>query len=179
VTTEEQRDGFRGQLTKAEDWLYMDPEAEAAKASTFKARLADLKKVGDPIKLRVYESSRRPERIAGAKLLVDLVEKSVNSWPEAKPWLNTTHIKQLADMVCSDASCVLLYCTAKCWFIAIVGTLAHEDCAHRELHQPLTGQIQTRPRMCAPSCLLERMYLYMCIYIHTYIHAYIRTYLRT
>jgi hypothetical protein len=108
VTTEEQRDAFRAKLNKAEDWLYTDPEAETAKAATFQAKLAELIKVGDPIKVRVYESSRRQERIAGAKLLVDLVEKSANSWPEAKPWLNATHIQQLADMVCSDPSWMLI-----------------------------------------------------------------------
>lgn len=46
VTTEEQREGFRTQLTDAEDWLYMDPEAEKGTAETFKAKLQSLTATG-------------------------------------------------------------------------------------------------------------------------------------
>jgi hypothetical protein len=44
VTTEAQRSAFSAQLADMEDWLYGDGDEEGATA--FKAKLADLKKVG-------------------------------------------------------------------------------------------------------------------------------------
>jgi hypoxia up-regulated 1 len=99
VSTEEQRDTFRAQLTSGEDWLYMDPEAEAGTAATFKAKLKELMATGDPIKMRAYESSRRAERVEGAKLLVDLVRQAEATWPKSKPWLNATHVQKLVSLV--------------------------------------------------------------------------------
>ena len=99
VTTEEERDAFRAQLTDAEDWLYFDPEAERGTADTFAAKLAVLAAVGDPIKTRVYEASRRPERLQGAKLLIGLVQKAQAEWPTQRPWLNATHVEKLGSLV--------------------------------------------------------------------------------
>lgn len=99
VTTEEQRDGFRTQLNEAEDWLYMDPEAEKGTAETFQAKLAALRGVGDPVQGRMREAAERDDRVGDAKLLVDLVKKAVNSWPDAKPWMNATFIEALAQKV--------------------------------------------------------------------------------
>ena len=77
----------------------MDPEAETGTPDTFAAKLRALVAVGDPIKTRVYEASRRPERIKGAKLLIDLVRKAEKDWPKAKPWLNATHVAHLGSLV--------------------------------------------------------------------------------
>ena len=99
VTTDEQRDAFRGQLTDAEDWLYMDPEAEKGTADTFKDKLSALRAVGEPVAARVREAAERGDRVDDAKLLVDLVKKAVNSWPAAKPWMNTTFIETLSEKV--------------------------------------------------------------------------------
>ena len=50
MTTEEQRTKFTEQLTEMEDWLYMEGEAEGA--VEFRARLKQVKDVGDPMKKR-------------------------------------------------------------------------------------------------------------------------------
>jgi hypoxia up-regulated 1 len=83
-----------------EDWLYTD-EAETAGVDILRTKLQTLTAVGDPVKMRVYELQRRPERIAGARALVGMVEKVANSWPDARPWLNATHIEELRQKACA------------------------------------------------------------------------------
>lgn len=59
VSAEEDRAKFIEHLNEAEDWLYGDGEAEGAEA--FKAKLAELKQVGDPIARRAAELELRPQ----------------------------------------------------------------------------------------------------------------------
>jgi hypothetical protein len=99
VTTEEQRSNFIEALDAMEDWLYED-EADEATADTFIKKMDELQLIGDPIKDRVYELQRRPDRVQAAKELTDLVAKAANSWPESKPWLNSTLIDGLRFAVC-------------------------------------------------------------------------------
>ena len=99
VTTEEQRDAFRAQLNDAEDWLYMDAEAEKGNADTFRSKLRTLTDLGDPIKVRAYEAARRSDRVGGAKNLIAAVKKAAKDWSKERPWLNTTHVQKLADLV--------------------------------------------------------------------------------
>ena len=118
MTTEDERSTFRTQLTDAEDWLYMDPEAETGTADTFKSKLKTLTAVGDPIKARAYEAARRPDRVSGAKLLIDLVKKAKKDWPAARPWLNTTHVDKLTDLVrASPSQLYAVVCTAMSLFV--------------------------------------------------------------
>ena len=91
----------------------MDPEAENGTADTFKGKLKTLTAVGDPIKARAHEAARRPDRVSGAKLLIDLVKKAKKDWPAARPWLNATHVDKLTTLVraARTQSCTVV-CTA-------------------------------------------------------------------
>lgn len=99
VTTEEMRDSFKEMLTDAEDWLYMDPEADKAEAEIFKAKLDVLQAVGDPMHIRMYEMQRRPDRMKKALELTDVVAMATNSWLETRPWLNSTRVETLRGQV--------------------------------------------------------------------------------
>lgn len=99
VTTEEMRDSFKEKLTDAEDWLYMDPEADKAEAEVFNAKLDMLQAVGDPMQIRLYEMQRRPDRMRKALELTDVVAMATNSWPEMRPWLNSTRVEMLREKV--------------------------------------------------------------------------------
>ncbi len=59
VATEQQRQEFSEQLMDAEDWLYSEGEHEGGPG--FRARLAALKAVGDPVMARAQEHELRPE----------------------------------------------------------------------------------------------------------------------
>jgi len=65
VSTEEQRDEFRVQLTEAEDWLYDDESEDTP--SKFQTKLDSLLAVGKPIFDRASEYSARPKAIKAAK----------------------------------------------------------------------------------------------------------------
>ena len=98
VTTDFQRQEFKDALDAMEDWLYED-EASTATVETLYDKMLELQKMGDPIKGRVSELERRPERLQAAKQLTDMVAMAVNSWPETKPWLNVTHVADLKQRV--------------------------------------------------------------------------------
>lgn len=108
VTTEEMRDSFKEMLTDAEDWLYMDPEADKAEAEIFKAKLDVLRAVGDPMHIRMYEMQRRPDRMKKALELTDVVAMATNSWLETRPWLNSTRVETLRETV-RLAGCILYF----------------------------------------------------------------------
>lgn len=97
MTTEEQRTTFSSELSGIEDWLYLDGEHEPAKE--FKKQLTKLKKTGDAIELRVGELEERPKSIATAKAYIEIIRKSVNTWPEVKPYLNQTAVDDLTQKV--------------------------------------------------------------------------------
>lgn len=94
VTTEFQRQEFRDALNEMEDWLYED-EASSATSDMLYSKMLELQKMGDPIKGRVSELERRPARVLAALELTEIVSKATNSWPETKPWLNSTLIEDL------------------------------------------------------------------------------------
>ena len=51
---------------------------------------------------RAAEASARPQAVAAARQLLELIGKTANAWPTIKPWLNDTDIKDLTDQVISD-----------------------------------------------------------------------------
>lgn len=57
-TTDEKREELKAALEKAEDWLY--DEGEDQPKSVYTAKLAELKKLGDPIERRAKEAEARP-----------------------------------------------------------------------------------------------------------------------
>ncbi|KAG7673591.1 hypothetical protein KSW81_006791 [Nannochloris sp. 'desiccata'] len=57
-TTDEKREQLKAALEKAEDWLYDEGEDQAK--SVYAAKLAELKKLGDPIERRAKEAEARP-----------------------------------------------------------------------------------------------------------------------
>lgn len=77
-----------------EDWLYIEGEDEPAKE--FRKRLKSLKETGNDFELRAKEASDRPTAVATAQAYVELIRKAINSWPEAKPFLNQTDIDNLS-----------------------------------------------------------------------------------
>jgi DNA repair ATPase RecN len=98
VTTDMQRQEFREALNKKEEWLYED-EANSASSELLYFHIMELQKMGDPIRGRVRELERRPARVQAATELTDLISKATNSWPETKPWLNSTLVEELKQLV--------------------------------------------------------------------------------
>lgn len=88
MSTEEQRDAFKAQLTEAEDWLYM--EGAESGADEFKAKLGELQKVGQAMEKRASERTRRPEAVAKARAFAELTRKVVAAWNASKPHINET-----------------------------------------------------------------------------------------
>lgn len=97
ATTEEQRDAFSAQLTDTEDWLYGD--GEAVDVTEYRSKLRKLKETGDAIAMRVVEAKQRPQLVKLARDFVELARKAVNTWPEAKPWLDADDIAHLVEKV--------------------------------------------------------------------------------
>lgn len=99
MSTEEQRADLVAKLTDAEDWLYMDDEADEAEASVYTAKLDSLRALGDAIKVRAKEAERRDERMGKAMRLVDVVDMATNSWPDTKAWLDADEVSKLVASV--------------------------------------------------------------------------------
>lgn len=97
VSTEEQREAFKAQLTEAEDWLYMD--GSDGGADEFRAKLAELQKVGAAMEKRASERTRRPEAVAKARAFAELARKVVAAWNTSKPHINETEKEGLLDKV--------------------------------------------------------------------------------
>lgn len=112
--TEADADTFRSQLTGTEDWLY--DEGEDADTAVYEQRLAELKKMGDPVveRFREYEA-RTPafdqfdqgilrvrkaydDYVAGGALHAHLdskdMEKVITAIEEKKSWLDDARHKQ-------------------------------------------------------------------------------------
>jgi len=89
VTTEEQREALLTELNDGEDWLYM--EGEGANATEYKAHLAELKAMGDPMFDRAREATARPAALEAAKKFIDVTRQVVAAWNNTKPWINETH----------------------------------------------------------------------------------------
>jgi len=110
VTTEEIRESFLTALTEAGDWLYGD--GESALLKDYKDKIADLKKVGDPILNKAKELTEVPELVEKMRefaaeatdILSDLPQKFEVTQEEADgaqelvkkalEWLDETETKQ-------------------------------------------------------------------------------------
>jgi len=97
VTTEEEREALKEELTDKEDWLYMD--GADSTTEVFKQTHDDLKSKGDAIEFRAKEMTRRPAMIAKARAFIEKAKPEVESWPEKKPWLNETHVANLLEEI--------------------------------------------------------------------------------
>jgi len=97
VTTEEQRSEFKDELMDKEDWLYMD--GSDSTTEVFLKTHAELKKKGDAIEFRAAEQTRRPAMVEKARAFIAKAKPEIESWPEKKPWLNETHVADLAEEV--------------------------------------------------------------------------------
>jgi heat shock protein 4 len=72
------KDGFRSQLTAAEDWLYSE-EGEDATKSAYVEKLDSLKKVGDPVAFRFRETEERPRALKAIReSVVDFMTKATS-----------------------------------------------------------------------------------------------------
>jgi len=85
VSTEEERSTFREALMDAEDWLYGD--GEQAKPEQYRSKLTELKNVGKGMVKRRKELELRPKVMEVTRTSLDLIHKTMNSWPEIKPWI--------------------------------------------------------------------------------------------
>lgn len=97
VTTEEQRDSFRQELTAAEDWLYTD--GEEATAAEFRERLEALKNIGEPIFFRLTELQSRPAAVELALKYLDTINDTLEEWEKKKPWISDISKNELLDAV--------------------------------------------------------------------------------
>ncbi|VDM67377.1 unnamed protein product [Strongylus vulgaris] len=107
-------EAFRAQLTAAEDWLY--DEGEDAEKPVYEQRLAELKKLGDPIAERYREfEARKPafeafdrsiirvrkayeDYVAGGEAHAHIdsadMEKVINAIEEKKRWIDDVRHRQ-------------------------------------------------------------------------------------
>lgn len=73
-----EKDGFRSQLTAAEDWLYSE-EGEDATKSAYVEKLDSLKKIGDPVAFRFRETEERPRALKVIReTVVDFMTKATS-----------------------------------------------------------------------------------------------------
>eukprot|EP00250_Pteridium_aquilinum_P012505 c20765_g2_i1 orf=168-2876(-) len=93
VTTEEQRDRFREELTAAEDWLY----EEETTASEYKKKLDSLKAVGDSMFLRLTELVSRPAAVDFALTYIGDIKETVDGWTKSKPWISENKKDELLE----------------------------------------------------------------------------------
>ena len=74
-------------------------------------KLDALQETGDAAVFRASESTARPEAVELAQQFLELTRKSINSWPQIKPWINGTDSDSLLKQVGEDgvrrASCQL------------------------------------------------------------------------
>eukprot|EP00884_Botryococcus_braunii_P010956 jgi/Botrbrau1/19862/Bobra.0549s0002.2 len=90
VASADQRGTFQALLTETEDWLYTDGDSDPA--PTFRNKLDELKKLGDPIFLRRRERVQLPQAVGAARKLLEAVRHDLASWPATRPWLNVTQL---------------------------------------------------------------------------------------
>ena len=85
-STEEERKQILSNFMDAEDWLYGE-EAETAKISTFRSKLASIRATVDQIEDRIYEASGR---VGTNKAIENFVAESLalsKEWAKKKPWI--------------------------------------------------------------------------------------------
>jgi hypothetical protein len=74
VSTEEQREALRTELSAAEDWLYVQ---EADAADKFTTKLKELSKLSDPIFFRLNELEKRPQALESVKTMTNYTRYSL------------------------------------------------------------------------------------------------------
>ncbi|GLJ53692.1 hypothetical protein SUGI_1145530 [Cryptomeria japonica] len=97
VSTEEQRESFKGKLDEAQDWLYTD--GEDASANEFQEHLDSLKLIGDPIFFRLAEQNARPKASDFFQQYLKGLYTTVDDWEKKKPWID----QSLRDEVLDEA----------------------------------------------------------------------------
>eukprot|EP00232_Nephroselmis_pyriformis_P023456 CAMPEP_0182865414 /NCGR_PEP_ID=MMETSP0034_2-20130328/7674_1 /TAXON_ID=156128 /ORGANISM="Nephroselmis pyriformis, Strain CCMP717" /LENGTH=1056 /DNA_ID=CAMNT_0024997707 /DNA_START=203 /DNA_END=3373 /DNA_ORIENTATION=- len=97
VTTEEMREEFSAKLMDAEDWLYGD--GESAPTEELRAKLAELKEVGDGMFYRASQLEARPVAMEKARKYVASTRELLAKWKEDRPWINATEIENVEGML--------------------------------------------------------------------------------
>jgi hypothetical protein len=95
VSTEESREKISSEASRLEDWLYEEGENEVA--ATYRAKLADLKALFDPIQHRANELEARPAAVDTVATTLEEMTKEVETWEEERPWINATDRDALLD----------------------------------------------------------------------------------
>lgn len=86
---------FCSQMTDLEDWLYDD--GENAQKSEYNAKIAELKKIGDPVQYRNAEAQKRPDLIASLKKEIGHWEKLANSLEDKYQHIEEEQKKKVID----------------------------------------------------------------------------------
>ena len=95
MSTEESREKISSEATRLEDWLYEEGENEVV--ATYRAKLAELKALVDPIQHRAKELEARPAAIDTVSTTIEEMTKEVETWEEERPWINATDRDALLD----------------------------------------------------------------------------------
>jgi len=83
VSTEEEREGLRGDFEKAEDWLY--EEGRDLLAAAYAAKKRELEKATSPLFLRVSELEARPRVVTQAKDAINWTQTILQTWAAERP----------------------------------------------------------------------------------------------
>jgi hypoxia up-regulated 1 len=93
VSTQEQRDAVMDALAAAEEWLYDQADDSA---SIFHDKLAELRKLSDPILFRRAEVTALPQALNTSSALLSFVAKQVAEYPTSRPWVPQADLDKLA-----------------------------------------------------------------------------------
>lgn len=97
ATTSEQRDALRLLLEEVEDWLY--EEGEDAAVTTYTARKGEVTALADPIRLRMAETTARPEAVAAARDLASQHRGLLDTWRSERPWLTEAQLAEAEEKI--------------------------------------------------------------------------------
>jgi len=95
--SDEDRTVFKAALDEAEDWLYGD--GENGTKSSYIEKLAELRKMGDPIELRQKEAEKRPPLLVKLQETVSAANDFVASEDEKYAHIEAEDRKKVADKV--------------------------------------------------------------------------------
>ena len=99
----EVRENLAKLLTETEDWLYGD--GEDATKSVYVARLADLKKIGDPIEKRYHEAEARPTAVAALRGTIEQYLAEARSDDEKYAHIDQAERQKVLDQ-CANSEAV-------------------------------------------------------------------------
>jgi len=95
VSNEDQRTAVSEALAAAEDWLFEQADDGAKK---FRAKLAEIKGLAEPIFERASELSARPQAINSTEVMIGYTRELIGKWEKERAWMKK-EIDELKDMV--------------------------------------------------------------------------------